>query len=129
MTLWHHGETDAAANRDMANVKKTAGELLDRLTTDMPDTPIYLFQATRCTGAYRENGVPEVIKVLRDGGGELVVVLDLREVADARPNVITGMNTDVLEREHRWDKCHFNSKGRDAIVAQVLPEVVARLRP
>ena len=116
MTLWHHGETDAAANRDMANVKKTAGELLDRLTTDMPDTPIYLFQATRCTGAYRENGVPEVIKVLR-------------EVADARPNVITGMNTDVLEREHRWDKCHFNSKGRDAIVAQVLPEVVARLRP
>lgn len=114
MTLWHHGETDAAANRDMENLKSAATAVFDRMTADMPETPIYLFQATRCTGVYRENGVPEVIDVMR-------------AVADAHPNVITGMNTDVLEREYRWDKCHFNSAGREAIIAEILPDLVTRL--
>lgn len=114
MMLWHHGETDAAANRDMARLEKEAGALLDRMSADIPDTPIYFFQATRCSGGERVNGIPAVIEVLR-------------KVADARPNVITGMNTDVLGSDYRWDRCHFNSLGRDAIIAEILPDLVSRL--
>jgi hypothetical protein len=115
MILWHQGETDAAAERDMARLEQTAGALVDRLLADIPDTPLYLFQASRCTGTYRVDGVREVVEVLR-------------AVAAARPRVITGMDTDTLGPDYRWDTCHFNSIARAQIVADILPDLVARLK-
>lgn len=115
MILWHQGETDAAAEHDLEKLKADIAHMTDLLLRDMPDALLYLFQATRCTGAYRLQGVPQVVEVMQ-------------QVAADNPRIITGMNTDVLGRDFRWDRCHFNSSGRDAIVTEITPEIAARLR-
>lgn len=115
LILWHQGETDAEAERDLGALKADATGLADKLLADIPAAPLYLFQATRCLGKRRVEGVPAVIDALR-------------QVAAANPRIITGMNTDVLGRDYRWDTCHFNSLARTAIVGQVLPDITERLR-
>lgn len=115
MILWHQGETDAAAERDMAVLKADVTELTGRLLSDIPEAPLYLFQATRCMGADRVNGVPAVVDVLQ-------------EMAAKNPRIIAGMNTDILGRDYRWDACHFNSMAREEIVSQIRPDLAERLR-
>lgn len=39
-----------------------------------------------------------------------------------------GFDTDTLGRNYRWDTCHFNSYGREAIVERVAPDLVRHLR-
>ena len=114
MILWHQGETDAIVERNMERLTQTSGEFIDRLLTDIPDAPLYLFQASRCIGPRRVNGVPEVVNVLQG-------------IAEVRPRVITGLNTDTLGRDYRWDTCHFNSFGRARIVSEILFDLVTRL--
>ena len=116
MILWHQGETDTAAERDMAVLKEDVTELTRQVLSDIPEASLYLFQATRCMGSYRMNGVPAVVEVLK-------------EVATENPRIITGMNTDILGRDYRWDMCHFNSMAREEIVAQIVPDLVEQLRP
>ena len=115
LILWHQGETDAAAEHDMDELGQEIGLLLDRLLADIPESLIYFFQASRCIGSYRIDGVPEVIAVEQKAAG-------------ARDRVITGMNTDELGLNFRWDTCHFNSLGRDAIVDRVTPELLSILK-
>lgn len=114
MILWHQGETDAAAERDMAALKADVTELTRRLLSDIPEAPLYLFQASRCMGSNRVNGVPAVVEVLQ-------------AVAAGNPRIVTGMNTDVLGRDYRWDQCHFNSMARDEIVARIAPDLAEQL--
>jgi hypothetical protein len=115
MILWHQGETDAEAERNMTTLKADVTGLVNKLLSDIP-APLYLFQASRCIGPRRVNGIPAVVEVLQ-------------QVAAADPRIITGMNTDTLGRDYRWDTCHFNSMARTAIVDQITPDLVARLQP
>jgi hypothetical protein len=115
MILWHQGETDAAAERNLEKLKNDVIGLTNRLLTDISAAPLYLFQASICMGDYRINGVPKVIEVLQ-------------QAAAANPRIIKGMNTDTLGRDYRWDTCHFNSIAREAIVNQIVPDLVSRLR-
>lgn len=105
--IWHQGETDAAVERDLTAFRKDAGDLIGRLLADVPSAPLYLFQASRCTGTYRENGVPGLVR-------------ELRTLAATSPRIIAGMNTDALGKEYRWDTCHFNALGRRTISSELL---------
>lgn len=48
---------------------------------------------------------------------------------DANPRIALRMNTDILGKEYRWDECHFNARGREAIVETSLPQIIAQLQP
>lgn len=113
--VWHQGETDAKVEQDMAALRRELMVLSDRLLKDAPTAPLYLFQATRCSGRYRSAGVREVIAVFKS-------------VATANPRIVLGMKTDVLAQEYRWDQCHFNARGRKAIVETALPQIVTLLQ-
>lgn len=115
MILWHQGETDTAAERNMEKLEADVTTFTDRLLAEIPEASLYLFQATRCTGSFRADGVPAVIDVLQD-------------VAASNPRIVTGMNTDVLGRDYRWDSCHFNSMARNEIVSRITPDLVERLK-
>ena len=115
LILWHQGETDAGAERDMDLVERRFGTLADRLLADMPESRLYLFQASKCIGAARGEGVVGI----RDAQAG---------AAEGRDRVILGMNTDTLGNDFRWDTCHFNSLGRTAIVEQIAPELSTLLR-
>lgn len=112
--LWHQGETDAGAENDIGKIQKSAGYLLDMLLQDIPSASLYLFQATRCTGPKRVDGIPKIVSAIQD-------------VAKSRDRVILGLNTDTLGRDYRWDMCHFNSFGRDRIVSEILPPLIIHL--
>ena len=114
--LWHQGETDAGIERDFNALQREMVSLTDRLLKDAPGASLYLFQVSRCRNARRLNGVPEMIAVFGS-------------VAAANPRVVLGMNTDVLGKEYRWDECHFNARGREAIVETSLPQIIALLQP
>lgn len=115
ITLWHQGETDANAERNLESLKVDVANLTDQLLIDIPSAPLYLFQASRCIGPYRVNGVPGVINVIQ-------------QVAKANPDIIMGMNTDILGRNYRWDTCHFNTIARDAIISEITPELIEHLK-
>lgn len=115
LVLWHQGETDAGAERDMARVERRFGDLADGLLVGMPEARLYLFRASKCIGANRAEGVAGI----RDAQ---------TAVAESRDRVVPGMDTDALGNDFRWDTCHFNSLGRAAIVNEVAPEVADLLR-
>lgn len=116
LILWHQGETDAEAERNLDALEDDVTSVTNRLLADIPTAPLYLFQATRCIGQHRVNGVPEVVEVMK-------------KVADANTRIITGMNTDVLGRDYRWDTCHFNTLARETIIKQITPDLLGILKP
>lgn len=115
LILWHQGESDAGRAFDPGALRIEMAELTRRLLNDAPDARLYLFQVSRCTGQSNINGMPAAIDVFRS-------------VAAADPRIVLGMNTDALGREYRWDQCHFNAKGREAIVAAVVPQLLPLLQ-
>lgn len=107
--LWHQGETDAAAR--VVEVAALGGEIAAlgrRLLDAAPEARLYLFQTSRCVGAIRAEGRPEVL------AAQAAAVAAL-------PRSELGMDTDALGPEHRFDGCHFNARGRDAIVEELVP--------
>ncbi len=114
LVIWHQGETDASRNPTLDDIAFDFGGLTDRLLTDLPTARMYLFQASKCTGHIRRHGLPAV----RDAQ---------RLVAESRSRVVAGLDTDALGDDYRWDSCHFNSLGRDAIRKQLVPELAALL--
>jgi len=115
LVFWHQGETDAGAMTDMAALDAQFRALTGRLLALMPKSRLYLFGASKCIGANRANGVPEVVAVQR-------------AVADANDRIMRGMDTDQLDNDFRKDGCHFNSLGRDAIARQVVADIAAAFR-
>ncbi|PZQ97806.1 MAG: hypothetical protein DI533_11645 [Cereibacter sphaeroides] len=116
LVLWHQGETDAGTKFDTNVLQQQITELTSNLLLAMPESELYLFRTSKCTGDGRENGVPEVREVQT-------------RVAEGNDRMIVGMNTDELGNDYRWDKCHFNSLGRAAIIETIVPELAAYLSP
>lgn len=114
LVLWHQGETDAGSEWDMDLVETQFRTLADGLLEAMPQARLYLFRASKCIGAHRAQGV-EGIRNAQTA------------VAESRDRIIAGFDTDTLDNEYRWDTCHFNSVGRDAIVARLVPELTGLL--
>jgi hypothetical protein len=113
LVLWHQGETDAARHPDRKALAGRLGALMDRLLTELPAAEVYLFQASKCVGRKREEGV-EAVRAAQ------------KEIAASRQMVVAGFDTDSLGNDYRWDTCHFNSLGRDAIRKAIGPDL-ARL--
>lgn len=104
--LWHQGETDAAVGTTRSAYADAQKQLGEALLADMPDATLYLFQASKCIGEKRQNGVQHILDAQVDA-------------AAALSRTQLGMNTDELGNDHRWDTCHFNSLGRDVISKRV----------
>ena len=115
LVIWHQGETDAAVVSDMGYLKENFTELMKALHLAAPKGSIYLFQASKCLGMGRENGIRQF-------------TLTQALVADELDFVIRGLNTDSLGNDLRWDTCHFNAAGRKEIVSRVGPNLIVALR-
>lgn len=112
--LWHQGETDAALTTDFQQFERDVETLLGHMLHIAPSAQVYLFQASRCIGGDRSNGVP-------------AIVASLHAVASRMDRVTPGLNTDAFGADYRRDGCHFNSLGRQAIVAAAAPQVAAMI--
>ena len=115
LVIWHQGETDANTQPGPAPFVEVLSALTERVLTVSEAPSLYLFQTSRCIGPRRIAGV----SFIRDGQAE---------VASNNPQIQLGMNTDELGFDFRYDQCHFNSFGRDAVIAQAAPEVAELLR-
>ena len=104
--LWHQGETDAVVGTTRSAYVGAQRQLGEALLADMPDATLYLFQASKCIGPIRQDGVQRILDAQADA-------------AAALPRTQLGMNTDELGNDYRWDTCHFNSLGRDVISKRV----------
>lgn len=104
--LWHQGETDAAVGTSRTAYADAQRQLGEALLADMPNARLYLFQASKCLGRIRQDGVQRILDAQADA-------------ATALPRTQLGMNTDELGNDYRWDTCHFNSLGRDVISQRV----------
>lgn len=109
--LWHQGETDAAVQATMEPFRDELAQLAGSVLETAPEARLYLFQVSKCVGEPRADGVPHIREAQT-------------EVAGADERILLGMNTDELDDDMRWDTCHFNSMGRDAVVSRVVADLV-----
>lgn len=114
IVIWHQGETDAEVEKDPQAIRAALTELSDSILDGIPGVPLYMFQASKCIGARRANGVEHVRNIQAD-------------LAHSDPRIFVGMNTDTLDNDFRWDTCHFNSRGRQSIVLEVVPQLTSLL--
>jgi hypothetical protein len=49
-------------------------------------------------------------------------------IAERIPGVVHGPNTDRLGLRDRYDSCHFDARGRDAIVEETLEVLMPLIR-
>ncbi len=119
LILWHQGESDANVMPDTpegrAAMRAEFDALIAQLLDATPEAPLYLFQASKCVGSRRADGV-EAMRAVQ------------RALAGANPRVIAGLNTDAFGNDFRWDTCHFNSHGRAAIIKAITPQILELLR-
>lgn len=115
MVLWHQGETDAVVSSGVEESTKKLTALTDALLEAAPEATLYLFRASRCRRG-------------EEGGEPVPFLVEAQtRVAEASDRIVLGMDTDVLGEDHRWDGCHFNFVGREAIARQVSKDLVALL--
>ncbi|GGI67402.1 hypothetical protein GCM10007973_00730 [Polymorphobacter multimanifer] len=110
--LWHQGETDASTGISPERFERELGQLTRDLLAAAPRAKLYLFQTTLCSSPRNLAGVPPLRAVQQ-------------AIADANPRIVAGLNTDTLDGRYRWDGCHFNAAGRDAINAEVARDLLA----
>jgi hypothetical protein len=107
--IWIQGETDAAVQLDPALYVEQMQAVMaafDATGALPPQTPWLVFRSTRCKA--RANNGPAI--------DAAITAWAARE-----PRVILGPNASALGYDARWDDCHFNGRGRDALVAETLP--------
>lgn len=107
--IWIQGETDAAVQLEPALYVEQMQAVMaafDATGALSPQTPWLVFRSTTCKA--RANNGPAIDAALTRWA--------LRE-----PRVILGPNASALGMAARWDACHFNGQGRDALVAETLP--------
>ncbi|MBU2960038.1 sialate O-acetylesterase [Citreicella sp. C3M06] len=119
LILWHQGESDANVMPDTAEGHAAMRAQLDALSAQLlaaaPSAQLYMFQASKCIGPRRAEGV-EAMRAVQ------------RAVAEASPRIIAGLNTDDFGNDYRWDTCHFNSLGRSAVVGALTAPLLDLLR-
>lgn len=109
--LWHQGETDAAVHTAMEPFRDELARLAEAVLEAAPEAQLYMFQASKCIGPRRAEGVAHIREAQA-------------AVAHAHDRIQLGMNTDELGDDLRWDTCHFNSMGREAVVPRVVGNLV-----
>jgi len=107
--LWHQGERDMVSGTSAETYVAAFGEMLAAIRAAGIDAPVYVAQATYCSG--RDS------PTLRDAQRGLV---------DPARGVFAGPDTDTLRSpQDRHDDCHFSAQGaerhadawRDALLA------------
>lgn len=114
VVIWHQGEADTIAGATAAEVEQDLGSLAREILQIAPSSLFYLYQVSRCVGPKRVTSSQEV----KDGQAR---------VAAADHRIVLGFDTDTLDENYRWDKCHFNKFGRDEIVMATTRDIVSIL--
>lgn len=116
LILWSQGEADAGRRAPAGVFERELGALVTRLLDELPlasDARLVLYGVSACYGG-RSNA-------------------DLREaqrrVAKSAPRVVEGPDTDRYGARFRYDGCHFNGRGRDAIVEDTVRLIIPLLKP
>jgi hypothetical protein len=115
--LWVQGETDAAVGLPPATFVAQLQALIARFDADGSigkNVPWVIYRSTHCLE--RRNNGPEIDRAVT-------------AFAATSDRIILGPNGSALGNDKRRDGCHFNGKGRDALTAEVLPLLLARLPP
>lgn len=116
LVVWHQGETDSVAGTSAADYERDLRLVIGRFAASARRDregrgALWLvFQASRCGAA---STVSEAIRSAQ------------RAVATPERGVYPGPDTDALGDDWRTDGCHFNSVGRERIVAQMVELIVA----
>jgi lysophospholipase L1-like esterase len=108
LILWHQGENDAASVDRLAAARAELTRLIDALFENAhsaPDARLMLYRVSIC----RQNpeGNPAFAKMQS-------------EIASADSRILLGPDTDRWGKRFRHDGCHFNARGRDAVVEETL---------
>lgn len=111
MVLWHQGETDARTNVSANVQQKNLSGLADELLRVAPEAKLYVFRVSVCNRGKEAEPNDATIKMQAD----------LSKKSD---RIVVGMNTDILGDDYRWDRCHFNSLGREAINTVLEKELI-----
>lgn len=118
LVLWHQGETDATdTNASQAEFADRMTALVDAIFSELrldPNAKLILMSATTC-GWNLDVGNERLARAQAD-------------IADVDPRVLFGGNTDQFGAAYRYDGCHFNGRGRDAINEQLLPVILDFVR-
>jgi len=108
--LWHQGETDAKVDLPRDVYRDQMLSLVDWFYAEggLPPTATwFLFQASICRGAARATSNEEILAAQAD-------------VIAARPKVVLAGNTDRYGMRYRHDDCHFNHRGRELILRDLM---------
>jgi hypothetical protein len=117
--LWHQGESDALRNVPSEVFEGELKVLIGRLMSERPlaDVKLVLYAASVCYGSDRRLPQPRLRQAQR-------------RAAELSPNVLMGPDTDRYGARFRYDDCHFNGPGRDAIVDEtaklLIPMIIGR---
>ena len=104
LVLWHQGESEGGRDAPQWVYRRDLGWLMARLERAVPSAQILLYQASRCFSG-------RISPALRTAQVE---------VAQNRPKVFLGPDTDTIGDTERSDGCHFNGMGRDQIIAETV---------
>lgn len=117
LVIWHQGESDAHRAADTATFAAELDDLLHRVRRDLvpdPRRPILLFKTSVCAGNRLNPNT-----ALREAQ---------RRAAETHEGVLIAMDTDTLGKRDRYDDCHFNARGREAIVDHLTGQIAPLIR-
>lgn len=110
LMIWQQGETDSHhRSKSQAEFEVELKALLSQLLDmpDMDDRSVMLFRSTICAG--------------NRASPHAALQAALTAMPDYNPRIILGPDTDLIGPRGRHDGCHFNARGRDAIVTGIMP--------
>ncbi len=101
--LFFQGESDRKT--PVPVYRDALTRIADMIDAEAPDVPLIIADTSICA--------------LEEAGGEKSAPLSRARIAAAsdRKNIIVGPDTDMLGPEYRYDGCHFNRRGLQALGA------------
>lgn len=114
LILWHQGEADgmdeASVDAFQARFAALTNAIFNALDLQA-ETRLVLYRTSLCAARWPHPNT--------------ALTTAIAHLAEADTRVVLGPDTDRLDHRHRYDRCHFNARGRAAIVAATLPLLAA----
>lgn len=99
LILWGQGERDAIDGMSQATYQQYLSLLIKQTKSYLPLSPVLVSKSSRCYGF-------AVSKNISQAQQAIITKYD---------HVLMGANTDIYGAQYRFDGCHFNELGRNAI--------------
>ncbi len=97
--MWQQGEADAADHTSRSDYERRLRAVIGTIRSRVRAAPIYVSSTSRCALIRPD---PEI------RAAQAAVV-------DRRANILAGPDVDALDERYRYDGCHFNDDGLEAL--------------